>query len=266
LFDLAAIARIAGYFETLLRRVVMQPDTRLDALNETLARLDSHQQDPTRRHYRLIKAKPRPRNREIAGSELEILSTAQRQQLLVEFNDTKTDYPQDKLIHQLFEQQVERTPDNIAVVFNDQQLTYAQLNARANQLAHHLQSLGVGPDVPVAICVERCPEMVVGLLGILKAGGPYVPLDPAYPKERLAFMLEDTRAPVLLTQARIAASMPVHRSSACAVPGLRMGSHRPRERRESGKQVHGRKPCVCDLYLRLYRTAEGSDDRAQEPG
>ncbi len=212
LFDPAPIARIAGYFETLLRRVVMQPDTRLDALNETLARLDSQQQDPTRRHYRLIKAKPRPRNREMAGSELEILSTAQRQQLLVEFNDTKTDYPQDKLIHQLFEQQVERTPDNIAVVFNDQQLTYAQLNARANQLAHHLQSLGVGPDVPVAICVERCPEMVVGLLGILKAGGPYVPLDPAYPKERLAFMLEDTRAPVLLTQARIAASMPVHRA------------------------------------------------------
>ncbi len=212
LFDLAAVARIAGYFETLLRRVVMQPDTRLDALNETLARLDSQQQDPTRRHYRLIKARPRPRNREIAGSELEILSTAQRQQLLVEFNDTKTDYPQDKLIHQLFEQQVERTPDNIAVVFNDQQLTYAQLNARANQLAHHLQSLGVGPDVPVAICVERCPEMVVGLLGILKAGGAYVPLDPAYPKERLAFMLEDTRAPVLLTQARIAASMPAHRA------------------------------------------------------
>ena len=97
-------------------------------------------------------------------------------------------------------------------MFEGQQLTYAQLNARANQLAHHLQSLGVGPDVPVAICMERCPEMVVGLLGILKAGGAYVPLDPAYPKERLAFMLEDARAPVLLTQAQIAASMPEHRA------------------------------------------------------
>ena len=151
-------------------------------------------------------------NPETAISELTILSTAQREQLLVEFNDSKTDYPEDKLIHLLFEEQVERTPDNIAVVFGHQQLTYAQLNARANQVAYHLQSLGVGPDVPVAICIERCPEMVVGLLGILKAGGAFVPLDPAYPKERLAFMLEDARAPVLLTQARIAASMPAHRA------------------------------------------------------
>ena len=211
----------------------------MDALNETLARLDSQQQDPTRRHYRLIKARPRPRNREIAGSELEILNTAQRRQLLVEFNATRTVYPQDKPVHQLFEEQVERTPDNIAVVFERQQLTYAQLNARANQLAHHLQSLGVGPDVPVAICVERCPEMVVGLLGILKAGGAYVPLDPAYPKERLAFMLEDT-ARASTAHASAVRGEHARASSARAVPGLRMGRHRPRERRESGK--HGPRP------------------------
>ncbi len=152
------------------------------------------------------------RNPEAAINELEILSTAQRQQLLAEFNATETDFPEDKLIHQLFEEQVERTPDSVAVAFEQQQLSYAQLNARANQLAHHLQALGVSSDVPVAICMTRCPEMVVGLLGILKAGGAYLPLDPAYPKERLAFMLEDARAPVLLTQSRVAASMPVHRA------------------------------------------------------
>ena len=140
------------------------------------------------------------RNPEASVGELEILSEAERQRLLIEFNDTRTAYPTDKCVHQLFEQQVERTPDNLAVVSGDLHLTYAQLNARANQLAHRLQTLGVRPEVPVAICMERCFEMVVGLLGILKAGGAYVPMDPAYPKERLAFMLADTFAPVLLTR------------------------------------------------------------------
>jgi non-ribosomal peptide synthetase component F len=120
--------------------------------------------------------------------------------VLVEFNDTEADYPREKCIHQLFEEQVERTPNNVAVAFGNLRLTYAQLNARANQLAHYLQTQGVGPEAPVAICMERCVEMVVGLIGILKAGGAYVPLDPAYPRERLAFMLEDTRAQVLLTR------------------------------------------------------------------
>ena len=95
---------------------------------------------------------------------------------------------------------MERTPDAVAVVFEDDQLTYRELNRRANQLAHYLRSLDVGPEVLVGICVERSLEMVVGLLGILKAGGAYVPLDPTYPKERLAFMLEDTQAQVLLSQ------------------------------------------------------------------
>ncbi len=119
---------------------------------------------------------------------LPLLSAAERHQLLVEWNDTRTDYPTDKCIHQLFEEQVERTPHAIAVVFEDQHLTCTELNTRANQLAHHLRSLGVGPDVRVGICVERSLEMVVGLLGILKAGGAYVPLDSAYPRRRLAFM------------------------------------------------------------------------------
>src|SRR5579872_61199 len=147
-----------------------------------------------------------------AVGELTILSGAQRQQLIATFNDTATVYPEDKLVHKLFEEQAERTPDSVAVILEHRQLTYAQLNARANQLAHHLKALGVRPEIPVAICVERCPEMVVGLLGILKAGGAYVALDPAYPQERLSFMLEDSRSSVLLTQEHIAAAMRAHRA------------------------------------------------------
>src|SRR5919202_1401379 len=102
-------------------------------------------------------------------------------------NESPALYSNDRCIHQMFEAQVERTPDAVAVAFENQQLTYRQLNQRANQLAHHLRSLGVGSEVLVGICMERSIEMVVGLLGILKAGGAYVPLDPAYPIERVAF-------------------------------------------------------------------------------
>ena len=109
----------------------------------------------------------------------------------MEWNETKRDYPKDKCVHQLFEEQVKRTPEAVAVVFEEQELTYRELNSRANQLAHYLKKLGVGPEVLVGICVERSLEMIVGLLGVLKAGGAYVPLDPGYPKERLGFMLED---------------------------------------------------------------------------
>jgi non-ribosomal peptide synthetase component F len=120
-------------------------------------------------------------------AEIPLLSDPDCHKILVEWNDTQADYPKDKCIHQLFEEQVERTPDAVAVVFEDKQLTYRELNARANQLAHYLQKLGVGPEVLVGICVERSLEMIMGLLGILKAGGAYVPLDPNYPSERLGF-------------------------------------------------------------------------------
>ncbi|HML76542.1 MAG TPA: AMP-binding protein, partial [Anaerohalosphaeraceae bacterium] len=99
-------------------------------------------------------------------------------------NDTAAEYPKDKCIHQLFERQAEKTPDATAVVFEDQTLTYRQLNERANQLAHYLRQHGVGPDVPVGVCMDRCIDLLPVLLGILKAGGAYVPLDPTYPAER----------------------------------------------------------------------------------
>ncbi|MBD0388288.1 MAG: AMP-binding protein, partial [Nostoc sp. C3-bin3] len=143
-----------------------------------------------------------------AISELEILPPNELQKLLVDFNQTQADYPKDKSIHQLFEQQVKRTPDNIAVVYENQQLTYTQLNAHANQLAHYLQQLGVKPEVPVGICVERSLEMIIGLFGILKAGGAYLPIEPTYPLERLAFILKDAQTPVLLTQQHLAANLP----------------------------------------------------------
>ncbi len=111
----------------------------------------------------------------------------------MEWNDTRADYPVDKCIHELFEEQVAHTPDALAIAFEDQQLSYGELNVRANQLAHYLRSSGVGANVLVGICVERSIEMVVGLLAIVKAGGAYVPLDPEYPTERLSFMLEDAR-------------------------------------------------------------------------
>ncbi len=141
-------------------------------------------------------------------ARLNLLSPEERYQLLVEWNNTQTDYPQSKCIHQLFEEQVERTPDAVAVVFENEQLTYRQLNSRANQLAHYLQSLGVGLEVLVRICVERSIDMVVGFLGILKAGGAYVPLDPNYPTERLNYMLSDSEVPVLLTESKLVSELP----------------------------------------------------------
>lgn len=170
LFNAATIGRMLEHFQTLLEGIVADPDRSL--------------------------------------SDLPLLTESERQQLLVEWNDTQTDYPHDRCIHELFEAQVELTPDAVAVVFEDQQLTYKELNARANQLAHYLQQLGVGPEVLVGICMERSLEMVVGLLGILKAGGAYVPLDPAYPQERLTLMLSDSQVSVLLTQQALVDVLP----------------------------------------------------------
>ena len=171
LFDDARIIRMLGHYETLLESVARDPDQRL------------------------------------AG--LPLLTPAEHQQL-AEWNQTEVTYPKDRMLHELVEDQVRRTPDGVAAVFEDQRLTYRQLNDSADRLAQHLQNLGVGPNILVGICVERSLEMLVGLLGILKAGGAYVPLDPAYPNDRLAFMLEDCRPSVLLTQRRLKTRLPSH--------------------------------------------------------
>src|SRR5207247_1146542 len=128
-----------------------------------------------------------------------VMTYAERNQFVVEWNDRRVDYPVDRCLHALIEAQVERTPDATAVVCEEERLSYRELNARANQLAHHLRKLGVGAEVLVGICMERSVEMMVALLGILKAGGAYVPLDPAYPEERLAFMIEDSGLQLLIT-------------------------------------------------------------------
>jgi amino acid adenylation domain-containing protein len=133
-------------------------------------------------------------------SALPMLTEQERHQILVGWNDTEAEYPRDKCISELFEIQAEKTPDAAAVVFEDQQLSYQELNERANQVAHYLKKQGIGPEALVAIWMERSIEMIVALLAILKAGGAYVPLDPDYPQERLVFMLEDSRACLLLTQ------------------------------------------------------------------
>lgn len=138
-----------------------------------------------------------------------LLSPAEKQQLLIEWNKTAVDYPSDACVHQLFEAQVERTPGAIALIHQSNRLSYQQLNARVNRLANYLRHRGVGPGIPVGVMMERSIEMMVGVLGVLKAGGAYMPLDPSYPCERLRFMMEDTEAPVLLTQASLRERLPV---------------------------------------------------------
>jgi amino acid adenylation domain-containing protein len=174
LFDAATIARIEGHLQTLLEGIVAAPQQRL--------------------------------------SMLPLLTADERHRLLVEWNTTGIDSPHDQCIHQIFEAQVAQTPDAVAVVCEGELLTYCELNRRANQVAHYLGTLGVGPEVLVGLCMERSLEMIVGLLGILKAGGAYVPLDPAYPQERLAFMLEDAQVAVLLTQEQLSGELPEHRA------------------------------------------------------
>ncbi|WP_139488459.1 non-ribosomal peptide synthase/polyketide synthase [Brevibacillus dissolubilis] len=141
-------------------------------------------------------------------SEVSFLSESEREQVLHEWNQTEADYPQDLCIHEWFAQQAEKTPDAIAVEHGEQALTYAQLNQRANQLAHYLQKQGTGPDKLVGICVERSIEMIVGILGVMKAGAAYVPIDPAHPLERIAYMLEDTQASLVLTQSTLLSVLP----------------------------------------------------------
>jgi amino acid adenylation domain-containing protein len=161
LFAEATIKRMVGHFCTLLEGIANQPRERI--------------------------------------GELLLLTPVEQQQILVEWNQTQKEFSQDLCFHQLFEAQVEQNGNAIAIIYNNEQLTYQELNQRSNQLAHHLQSLGVSPEVRVGICIKRSPEMIVAMLAIHKAGGAYVPLDPAYPIERLAFMVEDAQISLLLT-------------------------------------------------------------------
>ncbi|OLT62072.1 non-ribosomal peptide synthetase [Moorena bouillonii] len=174
LFDEHTIARMADHFENLLALIVSNPEQRV--------------------------------------GQLPLLSEAERQQLLVEWNNTKIDYPTDKCIHEIFEAQVEKNPEAVAVVFEEQKLTYSELNSKANQLARYLQHLGVKPEVLVGICYERSVEMVIALLATLKAGGAYVPIDPSYPPQRLAYMLADAEVLVLLTTPALMKLMPEHQA------------------------------------------------------
>jgi non-ribosomal peptide synthetase component F len=135
--------------------------------------------------------------------DLELLAEGERRQLLYDWNNTQAEFLHRQCIHELFEAQVEKTPDATAVVFEEDSLSYGELNHRANQLAHYLRKLGVKPETRVAICLERSLEMVVALFAVLKAGGAYVPLDPSHPQERLHYMLEDTQAAFVLTQANL---------------------------------------------------------------
>ena len=173
-FDDATITRLLGHFQTLLEGIIANPQQHV--------------------------------------CQLPLLTKFEKQQLLGDWNNIHKNYLQDKCIHQLFEEQVERNPHNVAVVFENQSLTYRELNSHANQLAYYLQELGVKSDTLVGICVERSLEMIVGILGILKAGGAYVSLDPDYPQERLSFMLEDSQVKILITQAKLAESIPEHQA------------------------------------------------------
>ncbi|HKV35211.1 MAG TPA: amino acid adenylation domain-containing protein [Pyrinomonadaceae bacterium] len=149
-------------------------------------------------------------NPETPLAELEIVGAAEALEIIANFNNTNANYSTAKTLHELFERRVELSPKAIAVEHEDQQLSYAELNARTNQLAHYLRGIGVGPDVLVGVLMERSVEMVVGLLAILKAGGAYVPVDPEYPAERIRFMLDDSGVHVLLTQSRLVAALPEH--------------------------------------------------------
>jgi len=174
LFDQATIKRLLQHFEKLLEGILADPDESV--------------------------------------SKYPILRDTEREQLLVEWNATQSGYPKDRRLHELFEAQAQRTPESVAVVFEDTQLTYAELNRRANQVAHHLQAAGVGAETLVGICLTRSLEMMVGLLGILKAGGAYLPLDPDFPKDLLAFMLSDADVSMLLTEERLLAELPEHKA------------------------------------------------------
>jgi natural product biosynthesis luciferase-like monooxygenase protein len=171
LFDETTVARLAGHLQTLLASLAAEPD--------------------------------RP------VSMLPMLTEAERRTLLNEWNGPQTEYPASACLHHFFEERVRTGPDQIALIYQDEQLSFQDLNRRANQLGRHLRGLRVGPGVLVGICVERSPEMMIGLLGILKAGAAYVPLDPAYPRDRLEFMIADARIATIVTQRQLAERLPL---------------------------------------------------------
>lgn len=171
LFDGPALRRWLSHYETVLRAIVAAPDTPVAALP--------------------------------------VLDEADRRTILDEYNDTDVAFPEEKRLHRLFEAQVARSPDAEALVDATERVSYEDLNARANRLAHHLRRMGVGPGVAVGVCLERRANLIVALFAVLKAGGVYIPLDPAYPKDRVAFMLEDSRARALVTQADLVAALEV---------------------------------------------------------
>jgi amino acid adenylation domain-containing protein len=178
-FDRATVERFCAHYETLLRGIIA--------------------------------------NSETAVANLSLLTAAEREQLLVTWNATQTPYSRDRCIHELFEEQVRRTPDETAVVFEDEELSYRELNRRANAIAAHLKQLGAGPEARIGICVHRSIEMLAGLLGILKAGAAYVPLDPAYPKERLTLMIEDAQVQAILTEEALASGFDSSRTKVVLV-------------------------------------------------
>ncbi|CAM3667937.1 non-ribosomal peptide synthetase [Xenorhabdus thuongxuanensis] len=206
LFDRASIERLASYLQTLLAAMVADDSLRIQ--------------------------------------DLPLLQPQQRKQLLVDFNHTAQAYPQDRLIHSLFEHQVTQTPDTTALIFGENVLSYAELNHHANQLAHYLMASGVRPDDRIAICVERSLDMIIGMYGILKAGAGYIPLDPEYPTERLAYQLSDSQPALLLTQRHLQAHLPMqgipvllldddnHRNAVAQQPG-----HNP-DAQKMGLQPH----------------------------
>ena len=175
LFDAATIVRMGEHLKTLMRGVVADPDAKIETLP--------------------------------------LLSEGERKQLLFELNGTAVEYPREICLHELFEAQVARSPEAVALTAGDTRLTYRELNERANRLAHYLRARGVGPDTLVGLCLERSPEMVTAILGVLKAGGAYVPFDPAQPQERLDYMIE-----------RRLAGAPAHAVVAARPPGRCIGS------------------------------------------
>jgi amino acid adenylation domain-containing protein len=200
---------------------------------ETITRMLNHY----RQVLQAVVTNPRERL-----SELRLLTETERRQIVTEWNDTAVQWPGAEeakigMLHELFEQQVERTPAAIALTFEDQDLTYAELNARANQLAHHLRLLGVGPETQVGVMMERSLELVISLLAILKAGGAYVPFDPSYPEERLAFMLNDAGVRVLLTQARLLERIPASGRDSLAVKVLAVDRLPERSKERPNPQV-----------------------------